>query len=94
VAGRNVPSAPALEEEGETNREEDLVSDDMRDKRLRPEQVERRLAPDEVEKRGMVSDVVVPIAQSVAGGGAGGLAGAWAAQKLGGQNQPPPKKDD
>jgi hypothetical protein len=48
-------------------------------------------SPDQAEKRGLVTDVAVPIAQGVAGG----LAGAWAAQKLGGQQQqPPPKKDD
>lgn len=50
--------------------------------------------PGRVEQRGVVSDVVVPIAQNVVGGAVGGATAAWVANKLGGANQPPPKKDD
>ena len=52
----------------------------------------KRITPDRVEQRGVVSEVVVPIAQSVVSG----AAGAAVANKLGGQKQPPPppKNDD
>jgi hypothetical protein len=62
----------------------DLMSENRDQKRIEPEQG---------EKRGLVTDVVVPIAQS----GVSGAVGAAVANKLGGRKQPPatpPKKDD
>jgi hypothetical protein len=60
----------------------DLMSDSMDHKRVEP---------DQAEQRGLVTDVVVPIAQSVVSGAAGAVVG----NKLGGKKQPPPPtKDD
>jgi hypothetical protein len=51
---------------------------------------DKRVPADQIEQRGVVQDVVVPIAQSLASGGAAG----WAAGKVGqGKNPPPEKKD-
>jgi hypothetical protein len=53
------------------------------------------IKPGRVEERGVVSDVVMPIAQNVVGGAVGGATGAWVANKLGGSSQlPQPKTDD
>jgi hypothetical protein len=44
---------------------------------------QKRIEPDQGEKRGLVIDVVVPIAQTAAG--------VWVGNKLGGQKPPPPQ---
>jgi hypothetical protein len=56
------------------------------------EQEDKRVPPEHVEKRGLMTDVVVPIAQSAVGGAVGAVVGS----KLSGQKPPPPppKKDD
>jgi hypothetical protein len=59
------------------------------------EHQDKQVRPEQLEQRSLMTDVGLPIAQSLISGGAGGLAGAWGAQKLGGQQQqPPPKQDD
>jgi hypothetical protein len=46
----------------------------------------KQVPPDQIEKRGLVQDVIVPIAQ----GAAGGATGAWVTSKLSQGKNPPP----
>jgi hypothetical protein len=54
---------------------------------------DKMVRPEAGEKRGLVTDVVVPIAQSGLGGAVGGAVSAAVGGKLGGEKPPPPKKD-
>jgi hypothetical protein len=59
------------------------------------EHKDKQVKPDEVEQKGVVQDVVVPIAQAGVGGLGIGAANAWVSNQFGGdQKRPPPEKDN
>jgi hypothetical protein len=54
------------------------------------EHQDKQVKPEQTEQKGVMSDVVLPVGQSLLTGGAAG----WASAKFGGgQKQPPPNKD-
>ena len=55
---------------------------------------DKRVPKEPIEQRGVVQDVVVPIAQAGAGGLGVGAANAYVNHKLSQQKNPPPEKKD
>lgn len=57
------------------------------------ERKDKQIKPDQGERHGLVSEVVVPIAQAGVAGLGIGAANAWVTDKVGGGEKPPPDKD-
>ena len=56
---------------------------------------DKQVKPEQIEQKGFLQDVALPVGQSLLTGVGAGWASAKASNKLGGgQNQPPPKKDN
>ena len=59
------------------------------------EHKDQQVKPEQIEQKGFLQDVALAVGQSLLTGVAAGWASAKVSNKLGGgQNQPPPKKDE